>query len=72
MEAALADWDPANNPAAAGSDPYKTVFVGRLSYDVTESKLKREFESYGPIKSIKLVEDKQTVGAAAVQAWRTL
>ena len=35
----------------------QTVFVGRLSYDISESKLRREFEAYGPIKSLRLVHD---------------
>jgi U1 small nuclear ribonucleoprotein len=39
--------------------------VARLSYDVTERRLKREFEEYGPIKSIRLVHDKNS-GAAAL------
>jgi U1 small nuclear ribonucleoprotein len=34
---------------------YNTLFVGRLAYEVTERKLLREFETYGPIKDIKLV-----------------
>ena len=36
-------------------DPFKTLFVGRLSFDATEKKLQREFEEYGPIKSVTLV-----------------
>jgi U1 small nuclear ribonucleoprotein len=38
-------------------NPYRTLFVGRLSYDTTEKKLRREFEAYGPIKQIRLVTD---------------
>lgn len=38
-------------------DPFKTLFVGRLSYDVTEKRLRREFEEYGPIKSISIVHN---------------
>lgn len=38
-------------------DPYKTLFVSRLSYEVTERKLRHEFEEYGPIKRIRLVHD---------------
>jgi U1 small nuclear ribonucleoprotein len=33
------------------------LFIGRLSYETTEKKLRREFEQYGPIKSVKLVVD---------------
>jgi len=31
--------------------------VGRLSYDTTERKLRREFEPFGTIKSIQMVHD---------------
>ncbi len=41
-------------------DPFKTLFVSRLSFDVTERKLKREFEEYGPIKRIRLVHNKNS------------
>ena len=37
--------------------PYNTLFVARLSYDTNEKKLRREFEQYGPIKSIRVVHD---------------
>ena len=36
---------------------YLTLFVGRLSYDTNEKKLRREFEQYGAIKNIVLVQD---------------
>ena len=44
----------------AQGDPFKTLFVARISYDVTEKKLRKEFEEYGPIKRIRLVHDKNT------------
>ena len=31
--------------------------MGRLSYETTEKKLRREFEQYGPIKKVVLVTD---------------
>ena len=40
------------------SDPFKTLFVSRLSYDATDKKLRKDFEEFGPIKSIKVVQDK--------------
>lgn len=52
-------WDPTKDPNVEG-DPFKTLFVARLSYDVSERKLRREFEEFGPIKRIRLVHDKQT------------
>lgn len=55
----MKSWEPSKDPNVEG-DPFKTLFVSRLSYDVTERKLKREFEEYGPIKSIRLVHDKNS------------
>ena len=39
-------------------DAYKTLFVGRLSYDVDERKLQREFDRFGPIHSVTMIEDR--------------
>lgn len=50
------DWDPHNNHKAT-SNAFATVFVSRLSYDTNEKKLRREFELYGPIRSIRVVTD---------------
>ncbi|XP_014520848.1 U1 small nuclear ribonucleoprotein 70 kDa [Vigna radiata var. radiata] len=55
----LEKYDPHNDPNVSG-DPYKTLFVAKLSYETTESRIKREFESYGPIKRVRLVADKET------------
>ena len=51
LEQEIALWDPHNNEAAT-SDPYKSLFVSRINYDTSESKLRREFEIYGPIKKV--------------------
>ncbi|KAK2981578.1 hypothetical protein RJ640_011108 [Escallonia rubra] len=51
-------FDPNNDPNVSG-DPYKTLFVARLNYETTESRIKREFEAYGPIKRVRLVADKE-------------
>lgn len=55
----LEKYDPTTDPSIDG-DPYKTLFVARISYESTEQKLKREFEAYGPIKKVRLVNDKLT------------
>jgi len=39
-------------------DPYKTLFVGRLPYAITEEDLIREFKVYGTIERIRLVTNK--------------
>ena len=41
-----------------GMNCYNTLFIGRLAYEVNERKLLREMESFGPVKDIKLVTDK--------------
>ena len=38
-----------------GMNCYNTLFVGRLAYEVTEGKLLREFEAFGPVKDLKLI-----------------
>ncbi|KAG7279462.1 hypothetical protein CRUP_038235 [Coryphaenoides rupestris] len=45
VETELKLWDPHNDPNAQG-DAFKTLFVARVNYDTTESKLRREFEIY--------------------------
>ncbi|OWF50588.1 U1 small nuclear ribonucleoprotein 70 kDa-like [Mizuhopecten yessoensis] len=57
LEQDLALWDPSNNPGSTG-DPYKSLFVARINFDTSESKLRREFEVYGPIRKICMLTDK--------------
>ncbi|KAG6476079.1 hypothetical protein ZIOFF_065315 [Zingiber officinale] len=49
----LEKYDPSKDPNATG-DPYKTLFVARLNYETTEHRIKREFETYGPIKRVSM------------------
>ena len=58
---------PERGIGALQGDPFKTLFVGRISFDATEKKLRREFEEYGPIKSIRLVHEKRS-GDGALHA----
>ncbi|CAI9110751.1 OLC1v1010827C1 [Oldenlandia corymbosa var. corymbosa] len=55
----LEKYDPNNDPDISG-DPYKTLFVARLNYETTESRIKREFDAYGPIKRVRLVTDNES------------
>ncbi|KAF2398797.1 RNA-binding domain-containing protein [Trichodelitschia bisporula] len=50
----LEKFKPADDPSIKG-DPYRTLFVGRLSYDVETKDLEREFGRFGPIERIRLV-----------------
>ncbi|KAG6464957.1 U1 small nuclear ribonucleoprotein 70 kDa [Manduca sexta] len=59
LEQEIALWDPTANPKAT-ADPFKTLFVARVNYDTSESKLRREFEGYGSIKKIHMVFNKES------------
>ena len=39
------------------TNPYKTVFVGRLAYTTTEARIRQEFEIFGTIDHVRLVTD---------------
>jgi len=54
LEQEIAMWDP-NTIADNTGDPFKTLFVARVNFYTSESKLKREFEQYGAVKSIRMV-----------------
>ena len=41
------------------SDPYKTLFVGRLAYETTERTLRRVFEEWGRVVDVKLIHDRE-------------
>ena len=36
------------------------IYIGNLSYQVTEDDLKKEFENFGGVKSIKIIRDRET------------
>jgi len=59
LEQDLALWNPAENENST-TDPYRTLFVARIHYDTSESKLRREFEVYGKIKQIQMINDINT------------
>lgn len=52
-------YDPTKDKNAT-SDPNKTLFVSRLNFKTDEETLKREFERFGPINSLRLVRDAKT------------
>ncbi|KAG0264520.1 hypothetical protein DFQ27_001189 [Actinomortierella ambigua] len=64
----LEEWDPNADPNVGG-DPYKTLFISRLNFQVTEKELRREFEMYGPIENIRVVraKDEQSRGYAFIE-----
>lgn len=60
LEQEIAMWDPASASEHITGDPFKTLFIARINFYTSESKLRREFESYGPVKSINMVTDKNS------------
>ncbi|KAE9553477.1 hypothetical protein FO519_003306 [Halicephalobus sp. NKZ332] len=58
LEQQIAMWNPADNENAT-TDPYRTLFVSRLNYETTESRLRKEFEQYGKIMKIIIPHDKE-------------
>jgi len=61
LKEALKAWDPQKDEKATG-DPYATLFVARLPFSACEDEdiLRREFERYGDIKSVRIVRDIDT------------
>jgi len=49
-------WKP-KEAAGITEDAYKTLFVGRINFETTEARLKREFEAFGPVKSLVMIKD---------------
>jgi U1 small nuclear ribonucleoprotein 70kDa len=48
-------YNPEEDPQIRG-DAFKTLFVGRLSYEAKESDLEREFGRFGPIERVGFVD----------------
>ena len=59
MQDELLEWDPNKNKEST-VNPYKTLFVGRLDFNTTENRIKKEFENFGRIMEVKLVCDRMT------------
>lgn len=62
FERQLKEWyhpesDPVQESEMMG-DPYKTVFIARIDYSLTELDISKHFSKYGVISSIRIVRDK--------------
>ena len=53
-------WNPKSNPKATGN-PYKTLFVYRLSKNIDENVLKYEFEEFGQIKEVRIIKNNKGI-----------
>ncbi|KAL3231006.1 Uncharacterized protein RNJ44_00645 [Nakaseomyces bracarensis] len=54
----LQHWDPHNDVNLNGTDPYRTVFVGRLPYATDELTLQKVFSKYGEIVRVRVVRQR--------------
>lgn len=52
-------WDPKKDEKIVG-DPFKTLFVGRLAFDVTENDLEEHYIKFGPVKHVRIVRDQKS------------
>lgn len=61
IAAELSHWNPKEYSSEEITvDPFKTVFVGGLSYSVTERHLKRELERFGEVKKVTIAKEKES------------
>ena len=44
--------------SGGGSSDCIEIYVGNLSYDMTEAQLRKEFERYGSVKSARIIENR--------------
>ncbi|KAF8581088.1 hypothetical protein K439DRAFT_1517363 [Ramaria rubella] len=51
-------YKPADDTEAVG-DPYKTLFISRLSKNASDSDVRRHFEHFGPLERVRVVRDKK-------------
>ena len=52
-------WNPQAEEEKKTGEAYKTVFVGRLPFTMTEDELKHEFEYYGDVVKVVIPKDKE-------------
>ncbi|SCU82592.1 LANO_0B06854g1_1 [Lachancea nothofagi CBS 11611] len=60
LQTKLLQWKPHEDANLADSDPYRTIFVGRLPYSVMEVELQKQFIRFGEIEKVRVVRDKVT------------
>ncbi|AJR37623.1 AIC_G0026580.mRNA.1.CDS.1 [Saccharomyces cerevisiae] len=60
LDRRLQNWNPNVDPHIKDTDPYRTIFIGRLPYDLDEIELQKYFVKFGEIEKIRIVKDKIT------------
>lgn len=49
---------PRRASSSAGGGDCVEIYVGNLSYDMSEAQLRKEFERYGAVKSARIIENR--------------
>ncbi len=52
---AVAKWGKGCRFSGGGSGDCVEIYVGNLSYDMTEAQMRKEFEKYGTVKSARII-----------------
>lgn len=60
LEIQLKKWNPQEDENLRDSDPFCTIFVARLPYEIDEIELQKQFVKFGEIEKIRIVRDKIT------------
>lgn len=61
LEKRIEEWKPKERTGdSITGDAMRTLFVARLSYDLTDVDIKNEFSFYGAVKKVTLVKDDKT------------
>lgn len=50
-------WRSRRRPSSGGGDCIE-IYVGNLSYDMTDTQLRKEFEKFGSVKSARIIENR--------------
>lgn len=51
----LEKYNPKDDPNARDADPFRTLFVGRLPYEMGEREVEKEFGRYGRVEQVSLL-----------------
>jgi hypothetical protein len=57
---------------AGGDGDCVEIYVGNLSYDMTEAQMRKEFEKYGAVKSARIISNRFNHKSRGLDLWRCL
>lgn len=60
LQKELEKWIPEEDQNIKDTDPFKTIFIGRLPYSIDELELQKQFIKFGEVERVRIVKDKLT------------